>query len=101
MPISCELYLELVDAHARKGRIAKGLVMVCLMAGWLDGAYRWILSDDLLQILVFTGIGVLAAMIGAFAVAMPGARRLARIHIGWAKSPANAKASGAELDHLF
>ncbi len=101
MPISYELYLELVDAHEREGRIAKTLVIMCLMAGWLYGAYRWIVSDDLLQILVFTGIGILAAMIGAFAVAMHGAKRLAGIYIGWAKASANPKASRAELDHLF
>lgn len=101
MPISYELYLELVDAHEREGRIAKALVMMCLMSGWLYGAYRWILSDDLLQILVFTGIGVLSAMIGAFAVAMWGARRLARIYLDWAKVSANAKAPRADTDHLF
>jgi len=101
MPISYELYLELVDAHEREGQIAKAFVIMCLMSGWIYGAYRWILSDDLLQILVFTGIGVLAAMVSAFAVAMHGARRLARIYLGWAKLSANAKAPRGEADHLF
>lgn len=101
MPISYELYLELADAHAREGRIAKALAIVCLMSGWLYGAYRWLLSDDLLQILVFTGVGILASLVGGFAVAMHGARRLGRIYINWAMAQTATQSARARIDELF
>jgi hypothetical protein len=101
MPISYELYRKLVDAHETEGRIVKAAAIVCMMSGILFGAYRWLVSDDLLQLFLFAGAGVVAALIGGLVVAMHGARRLGRIYIAWAKQRHLTRSVSPSDDDLF
>jgi hypothetical protein len=101
MPISYELYLKLVDAHETEGRIVKAVAIVCMMSGMLFGAYRWLVSDDLLQIFVFSGAGFVAALFGGLAIAVHGAARLGRIYIAWAKAQHLTRSASPGDDDLF
>lgn len=101
MPISYEFYLELLDTHETELRITQALMIMCTIAGFLYGAYRWAVSGDLLLIPVFAGVGIVAGLIGGVFVAMHGAMRMSRIYLAWARTQAAVRSTRASDDALF
>lgn len=101
VPISNELYLELVDAHETDLRIATVLAFVCIICGLLFGAYRWLAMDDLLQVFLFAGLGFVACQIGNFVMSMRAPLRMGLIYQARLKLSSTNRSKAASTDDLF
>lgn len=101
MPISYELYLEFSARQETVNQIAKAIGIMCMMSGILFGSYRWLASDDLLQIFIFTGAGVVVAMFASVAIGILGSSPMGKIYGTWVKAQKAQEAARADIDHLF
>lgn len=101
MPISYELYLEFAARQETASRIATAVGVVCIISGLLFGAYRWLASDDLWQIFIFTGAGIVVAMFASVGIGILGTSPMSRIYGGWLKAQNSPRSARADTDHLF
>lgn len=101
MPVSYELYLELTNAHETNWLIGKAMLIIFVMCGLLFGAYRWLASDQYIQVFGFAGLGFLAGLGGSFLLAMRVPDRIGRLHGAWLKAQKLPRSARASTDDLF